>query len=75
MKTVIINTYSDFLTEKKAETFKHLEDGMEIYVAKGPVFFCVTNELALMYEKQDDDYLPYILPSFNDRIVLAIRKD
>jgi hypothetical protein len=71
--SIIIRSYSDFMTEKKRGTFKNLKDGMEIYLPKTPLFFAFLTELKLL----DDTHglLAYFLDIRDDYIVIALRED
>lgn len=72
-RCVIIKNFSDFLTEKRAGTFKNLKDGMEIYLPKTPLFFAFLTEMKLLYDTHG--LLAYILDITDDYIVVALRED
>lgn len=71
--SIIIRSYSDFMTEKKKGTFKNLRDGMEIYLPKTPLFFAFLTELKLLYDTHG--LLAYFLDIRDDYIVIALRED
>ena len=71
--SIIIRSYSDFMTEKKKGTFKNLKDGMEIYLPKTPLFFAFLTELKLLYDTHG--LLAYFLDIREDYIVIALRED
>jgi len=71
--SIIIRSYSDFMTEKKKGTFNHLRDGMEIYLPKTPLLFAFLTELKLLYDTHG--LLAYFLDIRDDYIVIALRED
>lgn len=71
--SIIIRSYSDFMTEKRKGTFKNLRDGMEIYLPKTPLLFAFLTELKLLYDTHG--LLAYFLDIRDDYIVIALRED
>ena len=70
MKVININTFSNFMTEKKAHTFSNLNEGDEIYITWGPLVKCVLLELFILYD--DNGLRPYVLFCNDELIVISL---
>ena len=73
VKMITLNSYNDFLTAKKAGTFKDLKEGDEISMAWGPLTKCVMLELFLLFDT--NGLRPYFLMANDDYLTISFEEE